>query len=29
MTFEVLDRVRWSDCDPLGIIHYGTYVRLF
>jgi YbgC/YbaW family acyl-CoA thioester hydrolase len=29
MTFEVLDRVRWSDCDPFGIIYYGAYVRLF
>jgi YbgC/YbaW family acyl-CoA thioester hydrolase len=27
-TFEVLERVRWSDCDPLGIIHHGAYVRL-
>ncbi|MDQ8154162.1 MAG: thioesterase family protein [Gemmatimonadota bacterium] len=27
--FRVLDRVRWSDCDPLGIIHYSTYLRLF
>jgi YbgC/YbaW family acyl-CoA thioester hydrolase len=27
--FEVLDRVRWSDCDPVGIIYYGAYVRLF
>jgi len=27
--FEIRDRVRWSDCDPLGIIHYGAYVRLF
>ncbi len=27
--FEVLDRVRWSDCDPFGIIYYGAYVRLF
>lgn len=23
------ERVRWSDCDPLGIIHYGAYIRLF
>lgn len=29
MKFEVLDRVRWSDCDPFGIIYYGAYVRLF
>lgn len=28
-TFEVRDRVRWSDCDPFGIIYYGAYVRLF
>jgi acyl-CoA thioester hydrolase len=27
--FAVQQRVRWSDCDPLGIIYYGTYVRLF
>jgi acyl-CoA thioester hydrolase len=27
--FEVRDRVRWSDCDPFGIIYYGAYVRLF
>jgi acyl-CoA thioester hydrolase len=27
--FSIKDRVRWSDCDPLGIIHYGAYVRLF
>ena len=25
----VQERVRWSDCDPLGIIYYGTYIRLF
>jgi acyl-CoA thioester hydrolase len=29
MTFEITDRVRWSDCDPFGIIYYGAYVRLF
>lgn len=29
MNFEVLDRVRWSDCDPMGIIYYGAYIRLF
>lgn len=23
------DRVRWSDCDPLGIIYYGAWVRFF
>jgi acyl-CoA thioester hydrolase len=27
--FSIHDRVRWSDCDPLGIIHYSTYLRLF
>jgi YbgC/YbaW family acyl-CoA thioester hydrolase len=21
--------VRWSDCDPLGIIYYGAYIRYF
>jgi len=26
--FEHRERVRWSDCDPLGIIFYGAYVRL-
>lgn len=25
----VRDRVRWSDCDPFGIIYYGAYIRLF
>ena len=29
MNFEVLDRVRWGDCDPMGIIYYGAYIRLF
>lgn len=29
MKFEVHDRVRWSDCDPFGIIYYGAYIRLF
>ena len=29
MKFEVMERVRWSDCDPFGIIYYGAYVRLF
>ena len=29
MRLEVRDRVRWSDCDPMGIIYYGAYVRLF
>lgn len=27
--FAVQARVRWSDCDPLGIIFYGAYVRFF
>ncbi len=27
--FAVHERVRWSDCDPLGIIFYGAYIRLF
>ena len=26
--FEVRDRIRWSDSDPMGIIFYGAYVRL-
>ena len=26
--FEVKDRVRWSDSDPMGIIFYGAYLRL-
>lgn len=29
MKFEIRDRVRWSDCDPFGIIYYGAYIRLF
>jgi YbgC/YbaW family acyl-CoA thioester hydrolase len=29
LTLEILDRVRWSDCDVTGIIYYGAYVRLF
>ncbi len=29
LPFQVQDRVRWSDCDPLGIIYYGAYVRYF
>ena len=28
MKFEVLERVRWNDCDATGIIYYGAYVRL-
>jgi YbgC/YbaW family acyl-CoA thioester hydrolase len=27
--FSVRERVRWSDCDPFGIIYYGAYVRFF
>lgn len=27
--FSIQDRVRWSDCDPLGIIHYAAYLRFF
>jgi len=27
--FEITDRVRWSECDPLGIIHYSAYLRFF
>jgi YbgC/YbaW family acyl-CoA thioester hydrolase len=26
--FEVKDRIRWSDSDPMGIVFYGAYVRL-
>lgn len=26
--FEVRDRIRWSDSDPMGIVFYGAYVRL-
>ncbi len=27
--YSISDRVRWSDCDPLGIIHYSAYLRMF
>jgi YbgC/YbaW family acyl-CoA thioester hydrolase len=27
--FSVRERVRWSDCDPFGIIYYGAYTRFF
>ena len=27
--FVVRERVRWSDCDPLGIVLYGAYLRFF
>jgi YbgC/YbaW family acyl-CoA thioester hydrolase len=26
--FEVRDRIRWSDSDPMGIVYYGAYLRL-
>lgn len=29
LPFQVQARVRWSDCDPLGIIYFGAYVRYF
>jgi YbgC/YbaW family acyl-CoA thioester hydrolase len=29
LPFRIQERVRWSDCDPLGIIYYGAYVRFF
>lgn len=29
LPFAVRERVRWSDCDPLGIIYYGAYIRFF
>lgn len=25
---SVRERIRWSDCDPAGIMYFGTYVRL-
>jgi acyl-CoA thioester hydrolase len=28
-SFVVRDRIRWSDCDPLGIVYYGAYLRFF
>ena len=27
--FVVRERVRWSDCDPMGIIRYDAYTRFF
>ncbi len=27
--FVVRERIRWSDCDPLGIVFYGAYLRFF
>jgi len=29
LPFRVQQRVRWSDCDPLGIIWYGSYLKYF
>ena len=29
LPYRVQERVRWSDCDPLGIIYYGAYLRFF
>lgn len=29
LPFRVQSRVRWSDCDPLGIIWYGAYLKYF
>lgn len=29
LPFRVQQRVRWSDCDPLGIIWYGAYLKYF
>jgi YbgC/YbaW family acyl-CoA thioester hydrolase len=26
--FETLDRIRWSDSDPMAIVFYGAYIRL-
>ena len=26
--FEMKDRIRWADSDPMGIIFYGAYIRL-
>lgn len=26
--FEVRDRIRWADSDPMGIVFYGAYIRL-
>ena len=28
-TVDTIERVRWNDSDPFGIIYYGAYVRLF
>ncbi|MEX2181503.1 MAG: thioesterase family protein [Gemmatimonadaceae bacterium] len=29
LPYRVQERVRWSDCDPLGIIYYGAFIRFF
>lgn len=29
LPFTIQQRVRWSDCDPLGIIWYGAYLKYF
>lgn len=29
LPFRMQQRVRWSDCDPLGIIWYGAYLKYF
>ena len=29
LPFRLQQRVRWSDCDPLGIIWYGSYLKYF
>ena len=29
LPFRYQTRVRWSDCDPLGIIWYGAYLKYF
>lgn len=29
LPIAIQERVRWSDCDPLGIIYYGAYIRFF
>lgn len=29
LPFAVRERVRWSDCDPLGVIYHGAFIRMF
>ncbi len=29
LPFRIQARVRWSECDPLGIIWYGAYLKYF